>query len=183
MEPPPTDRPHGPDGPPGPLVVVMGVAGSGKSTLGRALAKALEAPFCDADDLHPPANKERMQQGLPLDDAHRWPWLELVHARLRAAAVRPRGLVLACSALKQVYRDRLAEGLPGLVFVHLHADRDTLARRLQRRHGHFFPASLLDSQLDTLEPPDAAIACDATRPLAELTAELVLRLRGPGPAD
>lgn len=156
-------------------VVVMGVAGSGKTTVGRALAAALHVPFCDADSLHPPANTQRMRQGLPLDDEHRWPWLAAVHDRIATAAQSGEGLVMACSALKAVYRDRIAASLgppPGgqLPFVHLEAPREVLATRLQRRRGHFFPPTLLDSQLATLEPLSAAegFAVDATQPLADL---------------
>lgn len=149
-----------------PLAVVMGVAGAGKTTVGRALAAALGAPFCDADDLHPAASVERMRGGLPLDDEHRRPWLDAVHGRLCAAGAR--GLVVACSALKQAYRDRLAAGLPRLVFVHLAIDRATAAARLLDRPGHFFPPALLDSQFAALEPPRGALVLDGTRPVAEL---------------
>jgi gluconokinase len=160
------------------LVVVMGVAGSGKTTVGRALAMALQVPFCDADDLHPPANTARMQQGLPLDDAHRWPWLAAVHDRLATAAQRGEGLVMACSALKASYRQRLAADLPALAFVHLQAPRAVLENRLANRRGHFFPATLLDSQLATLEPLSAAegFAVDATLEVEPLVAAIRLGL-------
>lgn len=160
-----------------PLVVVMGVAGCGKTTVGRALAQALGVPFVDADDLHPPANVDRMRRGLPLDDELRRPWLDAVHARLAAAA--PQGLVVACSALKRAYRARLAQGLPALRFFHLHADRDTLAQRLQQRAGHFFAPHLLDDQLATLEPLAGEPPLDARAAPAELVLELVRRCRGP----
>ena len=163
MEPAPTSRDRGP------LVVLMGVAGCGKTTVGRAVALALAAPFVDADDLHPPANKARMAQGLPLDCDHRGPWLDAVHARIVAGSHDRRGVVVACSALKQTYRERLAKDLHQVVFVHLQADRSTLVQRLQQRVGHFFPAALLDSQLATLEPlsgpPGEGLAVDATLPL------------------
>jgi carbohydrate kinase (thermoresistant glucokinase family) len=156
-----------------PRVVVMGPAGAGKTTLGTALAAALRVPFLDADDLHPAANRARMQSGQPLDDRARAPWLAAVHAQLAAA---PHGLVVACSALRQRYRERLGEQLPDLRFVYLRADRALLAARLAARPGHFFPAALLDDQLHTLEPPRSAIELDASRPVAELVATAVARL-------
>jgi len=166
-----------------PLVVLMGVAGCGKTTVGHAVAQALAAPFVDADDLHPPANKARMAQGLPLEDDHRGPWLDAVHTRMVAAAADPRGIVVACSALKRTYRERLATGLDSLVFVHLEADRSTLVQRLQQRVGHFFPVTLLDSQLATLEPlrgpagegipSSEGIVVDANRPLAAVVTAVI----------
>lgn len=161
-----------------PIVVVMGVAGSGKTTVGRPLAAALRVPFLEGDDLHPAANRERMAAGRPLEDAHRWPWLDAVRARMAAAARAGTGLVVACSALKRSHRQRLAEGLPA-VFVHLDAGREVLRQRLEGRGGHFFPAALLDSQLadlEPLEPPENGIAVDARRQPAELAASLAERL-------
>jgi gluconokinase len=157
------------------LVVVMGVAGSGKSTIGRLLATALDVPFCDADDLHPAANTERMRQGLPLDDEHRWPWLRAVHERLAAAARAGQGLVVACSALKTSYRQRLVGSLGSVPFVLLHAPREVLATRLQQRRGHFFPATLLDSQWSTLEPltEKEGFSVDAAQPVHEVLAQIL----------
>lgn len=153
-----------------PLVVVMGVAGCGKTTVGTALATSLGVPFVDADDLHPPANIARMRQGRPLDDAARAPWLDAVHAALAGAGG---GLVVACSALKQAYRQRLADGLPGLRFVHLQVERAVLDARLAQRAGHFFPPALLDDQLATLEAPRDAVVVDGGRPVAEVVAAVV----------
>lgn len=139
-----------------PLVVVMGVSGAGKSTVGIALAGALGVRFVDADGLHPAANVAKMAAGTSLTDADRWPWLDLVGAAL--ADARDSGLVVACSALKRAYRDRIRAASPGVRFVHLDVPRTMLAERVTVRPDHFMPPSLLDSQLDTLEPlaPDEA---------------------------
>lgn len=133
-----------------PLLVVMGVSGSGKSTVGAALAQRLGVPFEDADDLHPPANIAKMSAGIPLDDDDRHPWLETIGAWL--AAHDGQGGVVSCSALKRAYRDQLRAHAARAVFVHLHGTREVIARRQASRPGHFMPASLLDSQFDTLEP-------------------------------
>lgn len=133
-----------------PLLVVMGVSGSGKSTVGAALAQRLGVPFEDADDLHPPANIAKMSAGIALDDDDRHPWLETIGAWL--AAHGGHGGVVSCSALKRAYRDQLRAHAARAVFVHLHGTREVIARRQASRPGHFMPASLLDSQFDTLEP-------------------------------
>jgi gluconokinase len=130
-------------------VVVMGVSGSGKSTVGAALAQRLRAPFADADDFHPEANVAKMTAGHPLDDDDRRPWLEAIGAWL---ADHEQGGVMTCSALKRAYRDQLRSHAPDTVFVHLHGERDVITRRQATRPGHFMPASLLDSQFATLEP-------------------------------
>jgi gluconokinase len=129
-------------------VVVMGVSGSGKSTIGSMLAERLEVPFVDGDALHPPANVAKMAAGIPLDDADRWPWLDAVGARLAEPPV-----VVACSALRRAYRDRLRAAAPHARFVLLDGPRELLAERMVRP-GHFMPPELLDSQLATLERPD-----------------------------
>jgi len=133
-----------------PLLVVMGVSGSGKSTVGAALAQRLGVPFEDADDLHPAANIAKMSAGIPLDDDDRRPWLETIGTWL--AAHDGDGGVISCSALKRSYRDQLRAHAARAVFVHLHGTREVIARRQAARPGHFMPASLLDSQFDTLEP-------------------------------
>ena len=153
-------------------VVVMGVSGCGKTAVGSLLAQRLGARFIDADDLHPPANVEKMRAGIPLDDADRAPWLRLLNARLREAAGEP--VVLACSALKQRYRDTLAEGVPGLRFVHLAGSRELIAARLAARQHRYMPTTLLDSQFATLEPPAEAIVVDVALPL-EAAVEAALR--------
>ncbi|NUU16391.1 gluconokinase [Cellulomonas humilata] len=146
----------------------MGVSGCGKSTVGSLLADRLGVPFLDADSLHPPANLAKMAGGVPLTDADRWPWLRLVGASLAAA---PDGTVVACSALRRAYRDVLREAAPDVRFVHLVGTRAQLSARMSAREGHFMPASLLDTQLATLEPlgPDEqGIALDCTLDPADL---------------
>ena len=154
------------------VILVMGVAGSGKSTLGVRLAASLGARFVEADDHHPRANREKMRAGIPLEDADRAPWLESL-AQAIAAAARESGLVVcACSALKRAYRDRLQRlvSIP-LFLVHLNADPRLLRERLAGRRDHFMPSSLLDSQLATLEPPAPAeegVSLDAALPIEDL---------------
>lgn len=141
------------------IAVVMGVSGSGKSTTGAALARALGWPFVEGDDLHPPQNVAKMAAGIPLTDDDRWPWLDRIVDDLRALSKTNRDIVVACSALKQRYRDRLASA-GDVRFVHLHGDRETIAARLAMRHHRYMPATLLDSQLATLEFPADAIVVD-----------------------
>lgn len=135
------------------IVVLGGVSGSGKSTVGSLLARRLGWDFEDGDALHPPANVAKMRMGIPLTDADRWPWLRALASWIdqRIAAGDP--AVVACSALKRSYRDLLATGRPGVRIVLLTVDEQALAARLKRRHGHFFPAGLLSSQLSDLELP------------------------------
>ena len=130
-------------------LVVMGVSGSGKSTVGAALAQRLGVPFADADDFHPPDNIAKMSAGHPLDDHDRHPWLESVGAWL---ADHPDGGVMSCSALKRKYRDQLRRHAPGLRFLLLEGAREVIERRQASRPGHFMPPSLLTSQFATLEP-------------------------------
>jgi gluconokinase len=136
-------------------VVVMGVSGCGKSTLGRALAAALRLPFVEGDALHPPRNVALMAQGVALTDADRAGWLDAITQRLGAAVADASGLVVSCSALKRAYRDRLRAAAPDLRFVHLHGSRALLAERMAARRDHYMPLSLLDSQLATLQAPQA----------------------------
>lgn len=156
-------------------VVVMGVSGTGKSTVGVALADALGLPFADSDDLHPAANVAKMAAGIPLTDADRAPWLDLVAARLETP------VVVACSALKRAYRDRLRAAAPDLALVFLHGSAQLLAARLAGREGHFMPAALLESQLATLEEPtpdERAIAVDVALAPDEIVELVVRRLTG-----
>ena len=155
-------------------VVVMGVSGSGKTTVGAALADALGLRFVDGDALHPAANVAKMAAGIPLDDADRAPWLDAVGAVLAAGSV-----VVACSALKRTYRDRLRAAAPDLELVFLDGSRELLASRMAARPGHFMPASLLDSQLATLEPPTAdehPVTVDVAVPVSEIVATLKERM-------
>ncbi|MGV8885425.1 MAG: gluconokinase [Microbacteriaceae bacterium] len=133
-----------------PLIVVMGVSGSGKSTVGALVATELGLPFIDADDLHPASNVAKMASGTPLTDEDRWPWLTLVGDALAHASST--GLIVACSALRRVYREAILARAPHTMFVQLDASREILLHRLAERSGHFMPAALLDSQLATLEP-------------------------------
>ena len=135
---------------PVPRVVVMGVSGAGKSTVGPPLAAALGVPFADGDAFHPPANVAKMAAGTPLTDEDRWPWLAAIAAWL---AGQEAGGVVACSALRRAYRDRLREACAGVRFVHLAGERSLIGTRLASRAGHFMPASLLESQFATLEDP------------------------------
>ena len=131
-------------------VVVMGVSGTGKSTIGAALADALGIPFVEGDDLHPEANVTKMAAGIPLTDADRAPWLDRIAAEVGSP------VVVACSALKRAYRDRLREAAPDLALVYLHGAAELLAARVEGREGHFMPTALLQSQLGTLEEPAPA---------------------------
>ena len=156
------------------LVVVMGVAGCGKSTVGALLAGMIGADFLEGDDLHPPRNVERMAAGVPLTDDDRRDWLLALAQRLADARDAHRNLVVSCSALKRSYRDVLRSTAPTLAFVHLHADAALLEARLRARVDHFMPASLLASQLQTLEAPrsdERAITFDATWPPATIAAQ------------
>lgn len=135
-----------------PHIVVMGVSGSGKTTIATRLADRLGRPFAEADDMHPPANVAKMAAGTPLTDDDRGPWLATVRDWLTAQAEQGRSAVVTCSALRRVYRDVLREAAGGVTFVHLHGDPELLAERMRTRKGHFMPPSLLRSQLDTLEP-------------------------------
>jgi gluconokinase len=136
-------------------IVVMGVSGCGKSTVGRLLSDDLGLDYIEGDDLHPPENVARMAAGVALTDADRQGWLQTLAQRLADACAQGRGLVLSCSALKRSYRDILRTGAPDVRFVHLHGARALLTARMHDRPGHYMPPSLLDSQLATLELPDA----------------------------
>ena len=137
-------------------LVLMGVTGSGKTTIGRGLARVLNCPFYDADDFHPAANKEKMGKGIPLTDEDRKPWLDALRVEMGKWQKNSSQTVLACSALKQNYRDLLAEG--NLIqWIYLRGDQGTLRKRIEGRQGHFAGANLLKSQLETLEEPQDAI--------------------------
>lgn len=161
--------------PSSPLVVVMGVSGSGKSTVGAALAQRLGVPFVDADDLHPEANIAKMSRGEPLDDHDRHPWLETIGQWL---ADHPEGGVVSCSALKRKYRDQLRHHAHRVELLHLQGTREVIARRQASRPGHFMPASLLTSQFATLEalqPDERGLVIDVDQPVDRIVQEYVDR--------
>jgi gluconokinase len=167
--------PHEPQD--GIAIVVMGVAGSGKSSVGGALAKRLGLPFRDADEFHPKANIAKMSAGIPLTDADRWPWLDAIGKALGKSGGH---LIVACSALRRSYRDRLlhAAGRP-LIFLWLDGSKATIAARMKRRRHHFMPASLLDSQFATLEPPgpdEPAVRVSIEPPLDQVVAAALAAL-------
>jgi gluconokinase len=153
------------------IVVVMGVSGSGKTTVGEALAQSVGWPYLDADDFHPRANVDKMAAGVPLTDDDRWPWLDRIAGELRAILDRGGHAVLGCSALKQAYRDRLARA-GDVRFVHLAGDFATIAERLRSRTHRYMPASLLRSQFDTLEPPHDAVTVDVRKPVDEQVSQI-----------
>jgi len=136
-------------------IVVMGVSGCGKTTVGRALAETLNCKFYDADDFHPPENITKMSSGIPLNDKDRQPWLENLRDLIAEHIKQGRGLVLACSALKKRYRNLLREGNTGLQFVYLQGDFELILQRMMAREGHYMQADMLQSQFDVLEPPSA----------------------------
>lgn len=160
-----------------PALVVMGVCGCGKSTIASLLADQLGGIYFDADDYHPVSNKEKMAAGIPLTDEDRWPWLAALNALIQEEHRPDRPCVLACSALREVYRTRLAEGLEGLRFVYLKGSREEIRARLESRAGHFMPPGLLDSQLTTLEEPTAAITVSILPRPDEIVANVLTALR------
>lgn len=160
-------------------VIVTGVSGVGKTTIGRALASRLGWDFHDADDLHSPENVERIRSGKPLNDELRAPWLTEVRALIERAVRDRRPVVVACSALKERYRRRLSDGLPEVKFVFLTAPRDVLEARLAARRGHFAPPALLESQLEELEPPQDAITVDARLEVEAVVDRITVALTRP----
>lgn len=157
------------------ILVVMGVAGSGKSTVGELLARELGWRFADADAFHPPANVAKMSAGTPLTDADRAPWLAALAAMLRESLARGERVVLACSALKARYRDVLAFAPEATRFVHLTGAPEVIAARIAARPGHFMKPEMLASQLAALEPPADALVLDVRATPESLVAEIVSR--------
>lgn len=163
------------------IALLMGVCGCGKTTVGQALAEELGWTFVDADDLHPPENVAKMASGVALTDEDRWPWYDRIVAELRRLDEAGRHVVLACSALKQAYRDRIARG-GDVRIVFLKGDAATIEPRLASRRGHFMPASLLASQFATLEEPRDAIVVDIALPVAAQVAAITRALQAQLPA-
>jgi carbohydrate kinase (thermoresistant glucokinase family) len=164
-------------------VVVMGVSGCGKSTIGALLADSLGLPFLDADGLHPQANILKMASGIPLTDDDRWPWLALVGDALASAGASGTGLVIACSALKQAYREAIRASAPNVRFVHLSGSLEVLSNRLEGRSEHFMPSALLASQLAALEElrdDEPGFAVDIDQPVTGVVTEAAARLRASG---
>lgn len=165
------------------IVVIMGVSGSGKSTVGRALANELSWPFFDADDFHPAKNVAKMAQGIPLTDDDRGPWLDRLAREMRALVRQNRDAVFACSALKESYRQRIARGVEGpdgkgnLRWVYLKGDAKTIEPRLALRSGHYMPASLLESQFAALEEPRDALVIDIRQTAEAQAAQIAASLR------
>jgi gluconokinase len=153
------------------IVIVMGTTGSGKTTIGTLLAKRMGWEFVDADDFHPPLNVEKMKHGIPLTDADREPWLKALHDRIVAWTAEKRSVVLACSALKQSYRDRLRAS-SDVKFVYLKGSYQLFSERVLARRGHFAKQDLLASQFATLEEPTDAITVDAGPPPEQIVSEV-----------
>ena len=165
-----------------PAVVVMGVSGCGKSTVAARLAQELRWDLAEADTFHSAANVSKMSSGTPLTDEDRWPWLDAIAAWIEAKRAEGRPCIVACSALKRRYRERLAGGNPDLRFVFLAGTYDMVAGRLAGRSGHYMPLSLLQSQFDALEPPgpeENPIVVSIRLPVEEIVREVMLELRRP----
>lgn len=158
----------------------MGVSGTGKSSVAAALAKMLGVPWVDGDDLHVPEAVARMRAGQPLADADRWPWLDRIGASLADRTAAPHGVLVACSALRRAYRDRLRAASPGLQFVFLDGPPALIRQRMAQRTGHYMPPALLESQLQTLEPPDASepdvLHASVDMPVSLIVADVGARL-------
>ena len=157
-------------------MIVMGVAGSGKTTVGEALARHVGWNFYDADAFHPAANIEKMANGTPLTDSDRAPWLAALHSLISTSLKENRPGVLACSALKESYRRKLLEGNDGVQIVYLKGSYDLIWSRLSRRKDHYMKPQMLQSQFETLEEPADALTLDVSLPVAELVAEILKRL-------
>ncbi|MDT8306447.1 MAG: gluconokinase [Anaerolineae bacterium] len=150
------------------VIILMGVSGAGKTTIGRRLAAALGWDFLDGDDYHPPANVAKMGRGEPLTDADRIPWLDRLHDLIARRLAADEPAVLAASALKETYRQRLLAANPGATIVYLRGDYDLIQRRLKHRTGHYMPSALLHSQFAALEPPANALTVDVAQPPAAI---------------
>ena len=163
------------------IIVVMGVAGSGKTTVGTRLADAMHCAYLEGDSLHSPANVEKMSHGIPLTDADRAPWLAAIHARLLDSFRHGDSLVVGCSALKQSYRTVLADGVP-ITWVYLKGSAALIRSRLQHRRGHYMKADMLASQFDALEEPSDALIVDVSPPPGVIVERILTELHRPAHA-
>lgn len=160
------------------FILLMGVSGAGKTTIGLALAEELSSTFLDADDFHGKENREKMASGQPLTDSDRMPWLAQIHSHLVEQLILGRSIILACSALKESYREILLGNLPApSTVIWLDAGKDTLQQRIEQRPGHFMPASLLDSQCETLEAPQDAFRADTNQSIEHTLQSILNHLK------
>ena len=164
------------------IVVVMGVSGAGKTTVGSALADALGCEFLDADEFHPPENVAKMAAAIALTDADRWPWLDRLNGELRVRESCGRSVVLACSALKEIYRARLMKDISNARLVHLRGSIEFIRARMATRKHKYMPAALLESQFDTLEPPKDVFEIDAALAVPEAVKQVCAALATKDPA-
>ena len=158
------------------MIVIMGVSGCGKTTIGKQLAKQLDLPYFDADDFHPPSNIDKMTQGIPLNDEDRWPWLTLLVNHMKTWDEQG-GAVLACSALKESYRTLLASECNNVIWIYLKGSYNVIQSRLQHREGHYMKSNLLQSQFDTLEEPDYGIHVDIENTPEQIMAYITPKLK------
>ena len=159
------------------IIVLMGVSGSGKTTVGRILSDRLGWRFVDADDFHPASNVQKMRSGAPLTDEDRWPWLDRLNALLRAEQSHGHDVIIGCSALKARYRERLSDGLADVRWVHLKGSFELIESRLKARRGHYMPPTLLASQFAALEEPEEALVLDIGAEPQTLASQLIESLR------
>jgi gluconokinase len=157
------------------ILIIMGVVGAGKTTVGSLLAHKLGWQFADADDFHPAANVEKISHGVPLDDSDRVPWLAALRDAILLWNAQHQNVALACSALKRKYRDELR--VEGVHFVYLKGDYELIEQRLRARHGHFASESILKSQFADLEKPDDAITVEIDKPPETIVAEIIEKLK------
>ena len=162
------------------IIVVMGVSGSGKTTIGTMLAHAIQCPLLEGDSLHSRENIEKMSRGIPLTDSDRAPWLAAIRDRILKFSKRGENLVVACSALKQEYREFIARDIP-ITWVYLKGSAELIRSRLKHRSSHFMKVSMLASQFEVLEEPAGAIVVDVSPPPSAIVEEILARLRKPGP--
>jgi len=158
-------------------IIIMGVSGCGKTSVGQALSASTGWPFFDGDDFHPQANIDKMARGIPLDDTDRQPWLEALHNLIAEHLSQEQSLIVACSALKASYRVILRGELEHVRFVHLDGSFDLIYARMQRRSGHYMKAGMLRSQFETLEPPEEALVVSIEQPVSEIIDKIVATIK------